>query len=435
MSFSRPYKIPPQHSVQKKPLNSILVKPAGPDCNMACTYCFYLKKSQLFSERKIHRMSDEILEVMIRQMMEQGESNVSFGWQGGEPTIMGLPFFEKAVYLQEKYGHGKTVGNGLQTNGILLDKNWAKFLKRYNFLVGLSLDGPEHVHNRYRRLKSGKGSWEKVHDRAKMLLDTGVEVNALTVVNDYSVQFPEEIYEFHKNLGLTYMQFIPCVETDPADPNRAAPFSVSAEKFGEFLIRIFDMWLADFKFGAPSTSVRFFDSVFFIYVGLEPPECTLRETCGIYVVVEHNGDVYSCDFFVEPRWKLGNVMENRLIDLLNSPKQNEFGRLKADVPYQCKRCRWLPFCRGGCTKDRIKDPRDKRLNHFCESYKMFFNHADPHFRRLAAEWKAQQQISAAPFRSESQVQPKEFNNLKVGRNDPCPCGSGKKYKKCHGAGR
>jgi len=371
----------------KKALTSVLIKPAGPDCNLACTYCFYLKKAILFPRTKIHRMSEAILEEMIRQVMEQGSSPISFGWQGGEPTLMGLPFFEKAVEFQKTYGQGQTVGNGLQTNGILLDENWAHFLRENRFLVGLSLDGPQHIHDHYRVFRSGKGTWEQVVDRAKLLLDADVAVNALTVVSDYSAQFPEEIYEFHKSLGLTYMQFIPCVETDSRNPTQAAPFSVSPEQYGHFLKKIFDLWWNDFRNGRPTTSVRFFDSVFYTYVGITPPDCTFYKECGIYVVVEHNGDVYACDFFVEPRWRLGNVMNNRLIDLLNSKKQDAFGKVKVQLPQECLTCPWLKHCWGGCPKDRLRDPRDRGSNHFCRSYQMFFEHADARLRELARVWK------------------------------------------------
>ena len=413
----------------RKPLSSILVKPAGPDCNMGCEYCFYLEKEELFKESKIHRMSESVLKEIIKQTLEQTSSNFSFGWQGGEPTLMGLPFFEKAVEFQQKYGRGQVVGNGLQTNGILIDQEWATFLKKYNFLVGLSLDGPEHIHDHYRSLKGGQPSWQKVMDRAQLMLKNSVAVNALSVVNDYSVNFPEDIYKFHKELGLSFMQFIPCVETNPNDKSRAAPFSVSAEIYGEFICKIFDLWYNDFENGSPTTSVRYFDSVFYSYVGMKPPECTLHTSCGIYLVVEHNGDVYSCDFFVEPNWKLGNVMQDRLIDLLNSEKQNEFGLLKADFPKDCLECKWLKHCYGGCTKDRIKDPRDKGLDHFCTSHKMFFEHADKKMRQLADDWQDQQMNNS---KQQPQVQSVSQSSKKVGRNDPCPCGSGLKYKKCCG---
>lgn len=412
---------------QNKPLTSILVKPAGPDCNLACRYCFYLEKAGLFSETAAHRMSFEVLEEMIRQVMQQAGQQVSFGWQGGEPTLMGLDFFKKAVEYQKKFGRGQTVGNGLQTNGILLNSEWAQFLKSYQFLVGLSLDGPEHIHNRYRVFKSGRGSWSTVVDRAKMLLDNGVSVNALSVLNDYSVRFPEEIYKFHKALKLNFMQFIPCVEPDKNDPGRAAAFSVSAEGYGRFLIKLFDLWINDFQNGAPTTSIRYFDSVFYSYVGMPPPECTLHRECGVYVVVEHDGSVYSCDFYVEPKWNLGNVMEDRLIDLLNSEKQNYFGRIKAAVPDECRTCRWLTYCRGGCPKDRQNDPDDCGSNHFCKSYQMFFEHAHATLLRMADNWK-RQQIAANQTTAKNAAAPVR----KTGPNEPCPCGSEKKFEKCCG---
>ena len=414
----------------RKPLNSILVKPAGPDCNMACTYCFYLEKEALFPENKAHRMSEAVLEEMIKQALEQGGSSISFGWQGGEPTLMGLPFFERAVEFQKKYGRGQTVGNGLQTNGILIDEKWAKFLKAYYFLVGLSLDGPEHVHNYYRFMRGGKGSWTRVVESAKLMLEHDVAVNALSVVNDYSVRFPEEIYEFHKELGLTFQQYIPCVETDSHDPGKAAPFSVSSEAYGAFLCTLFDLWLADFKDEEPTTSIRFFDSVFYGYVGAPPPECTLLPECGVYVVVEHDGNVYSCDFFVESEWKLGNVLEDNLSDMLNSGRQSAFGKIKADIHDTCKSCPWLKHCRGGCPKDRSRDPRDRNLSHFCGSYKMFFEHADARMKRLAENWKREQGRNE---KRDSVLKAIEKSEIKVGRNDPCPCGSGKKFKKCCGA--
>ena len=417
-------------SLPRKPLNSVLIKPAGPDCNMACTYCFYLEKAALFPTTPVHRMTDEILRATVRQVMQQGEDNVNFGWQGGEPTLMGLGFFEKAVNYQARYGRpGQVVGNGVQTNGILINRDWARFLHDARFLVGLSIDGPQHVHDHYRRMRGGQPSWETVARARDLMLEEGVEVNALTVVSDYSAQFAREIYEYHKRSGLRYMQFIPCVEPDPRDPSRAAPFSVSAEAYGRFLIEVFDLWKADFRYGQPTTFVRWFDSLFFTYVGLPPPECTLLRECGVYVVIEHNGDVYSCDFFVEPRWKLGNVLQDRLIDLLNSERQLEFGRVKMDLPEECRSCPWLRHCWGGCPKDRQRDPRDHGLNHFCKSYKMFFEHADRHFRRLAEEWMRQQRASA----QHAEPPPRKIPvKTRVGRNDPCPCGSGKKYKNCCG---
>lgn len=407
----------------RKKLSSVLIKPAGPDCNMACAYCFYSAKAALFGDAPRHRMSLETLEELIRQVMSQSGEEVSLGWQGGEPTLMGLDFFQKAVDLEQEHGQGQTVGNGLQTNGLLLDSAWASFLRRYNFLVGLSIDGPEHVHNHYRRLAGGGPSWAKVSDRAKLLLDAGVAVNALAVVNDYSAGHAAETYDYFKSTGLEHMQFIPCVETAPN--GHAAPFSVSGQAYGQFLCTIYDLWRADFRNGFATTTVRFFDSVFYTYLDMEAPECLFHKECGPYVVVEHNGDVYSCDFFVEPRWRLGNIAQGRLSDMLNSGLQTSFGRQKAELPDQCRKCRWLKYCRGGCLKDRLRDPADGGLNHFCAAMKIFFEHADADLRDLAAQWRARQAAEAGARQAQD-------TQAKVGRNDPCPCGSGKKFKKCCG---
>jgi uncharacterized protein len=371
---------------RRKALSSLLIKPAGPDCNLACGYCFYRDKEALFAGTQARRMSDEVLEETIRQALAQNIPAVSFGWQGGEPTLMGLPFFEKAVRLQSRHGRGQSVGNGLQTNGLLLDRRWAAFLRDYQFLVGLSLDGPEHVHDAHRVRTGGQPTWAEAVDRAKMLLDAGVDVNALSVVNSLSARFPDETYGFFKSLGLTYMQFIPCVETDPADPGRAADFSVSGQAYGDFLIRIFDLWRSDFRDGKPTTFIRSFDSLFFLYVDREPPDCVLLPECGTYLVVEHDGGVYACDFFVEERFRLGNVLQGNLVHMLNSARQKEFGAAKADLPPLCRNCEWKRLCRGGCPKDRRRDPRDAGLSHFCAGYKRFFAHADTHFKSLAKSW-------------------------------------------------
>ena len=404
-------------------LTSILVKPAGPDCVMDCTYCFYLNKSSLHPETDIHRMSEAVLERMMRRFLEQPAPDLSIGWQGGEPSLMGLPFFEKAVAFEEKFGSGKTVSNGIQTNGLLLDRKWARFFKKYKFLVGLSIDGPEHIHDRYRRTRGGGGTWERVSGSARMLLNEGVPVNALTVITDYSVVYPDDIYDHHRQLGLDFMQFIPCVETDPANSNRAAHFSVDADAYGTFLCRIFDRWRADFINGVPGTSVRFFESLLFSYAGFSPPDCTLCETCGSYLVVEHDGDVFSCDFFVEPAWRLGNVMNDRLSDLFRSARQKEFGKRKAQLPLSCKECPWLYLCHAGCPKDRMRDPCDGGISHFCGSYRKFFEHADAELKNITAEWRRKTEADKVRRQRIQTERP-------VGRNELCPCGSGLKFKKC-----
>jgi uncharacterized protein len=371
-----------------KRLSTVLIKPTGPDCNLNCTYCFYLEKAALFDSGK-HRMSEETLEEMIRQVMKHSGREISLAWQGGEPTLMGLPFFKKVIEFETKYGLGKNAGNGFQTNGLLLNEEWAVFLKKYNFLVGISLDGPKHIHDHYRKTPNGKGSWDVVSKNARMLVNMGVDVNAMTTITDYSADYAKEIYEFHKSIGLTYMQFIPIVETDKNHPEKATQFSVSPEKYGRFLCQTFDLWLEDYAKGTNTTSVRHVESVFFRYVGLEAPECTLLRECGVYLVVEHNGDVYPCDFFVQPELKLGNIHQDQMNDLLNSEGMKTFGMKKTKLPENCKSCKWKSYCFGGCVKDRVKDQRDAGNNHFCISYKMFLEHADPFLRVMANDYHQQ----------------------------------------------
>ena len=302
----------------------------------------------------------------------------------------------------------------------MIDDNWITFLKENNFLVGLSLDGPQHIHDKYRVMKGGQGSWEKVTKSAELMLNASVEVNALTVLNNYSAQFPEEIYNYHKSLNLNFMQFIPCLESDLNEDNIIAPFSLTPELYGTFLIKIFDLWFAEFEKNRATTSIRLFDSLFHHYAGYSPPQCTLMEECGVYVVVEHSGDVYACDFYVEPEWKLGNVKTDKLVEMLNSEKQKVFGELKGELPEECLACAWLSQCQGGCPKDRVINPTNKKLNYFCKSYKMLFEHSDIPFQRLTKSWKKEQ----------LKLSEKGFSKNKIGRNDSCFCGSGKKFKNC-----
>ena len=418
-------------SQKKKKIESVLIKPAGPDCNMACDYCFYLKKNELFRGEPKTRMSQALLEELIRQVMNQTKEQAVFIWQGGEPTLMGLNFYEKAVSFQKKYGRNQLVGNGFQTNGLLIDENWAEFLAKYKFLIGLSLDGPEHVHDHYRKLSNGQGTWKKVLNSAQNLLNSGCEVNALSLISDYSVQFPEEIFNFFRELGLNQMQFIPCVESAPGNPTKAATFSVNPESYGRFLICLFDLWIDSFYQGQPTTTIRYFDSVFYSYLNMTPPQCDLQFECGKYVVVEHNGDVYSCDFFVQPEWKLGNILSDNLLDLLNSEKQTQFGRQKSQLPQSCQDCEWLVQCRGGCTKDRTQVPQKQDLNYFCSSFKAFFQHADAQYKKMAEEWKIRDKQQREKNKK-NMMEAIASGQLVVSRNDLCPCGSGMKFKKCCG---
>jgi len=373
-----------------KPLSSVLLKPSGPECNLRCKYCFYIEKKEFFESRTGYRMTEEVLETTIRQVMEQGPEHVIFQWQGGEPTLCGVKFFEKAIELQKKYGQGHVVSNGLQTNGTLLNAEWASFFRRNNFLIGLSMDGPEDLHNALRYTSRGAHVHDKVLRNAKMLVEAGVEVNILAVVSRAAEVMPEEIYEFIKAQGFHWMQFIPCVERNEKT-GTIESFSVTPEGYGHFLCRVFDCWWNDFKDGQPTTFVRFFDEIFYRYVGLEPPDCTLREECGAYLVVEHTGDVFSCDFFVDNNNRVGNVLTHRMIDMLNSQQQSAFGKKKAARHQKCTTCEWENWCRGGCPKDRERIPETQGLSFLCQSYEIFFAHAHKRLGELAGIWLTKQQ--------------------------------------------
>lgn len=366
----------------KKPLSSILIKPAGPSCNLQCDYCFYLKKHELFEGSKF-RMSENILEELIGQAMEQSGNEITFLWQGGEPTLMGLEFFDSVVKYQKKYGTGKTVGNGLQTNGTLLDKKWCNFLSEYNFLVGLSIDGTEEIHDYYRKYSNKNGSWKQVLNSYFNLKEAGVAVNALATLTQYSSKFPEQSYQFFKELQFDFIQYIPVLETNDKG---VANFSVSAEDYGKFLVKLWELWYRDFANGnAPN--IRTFEAIFGNYLGIGSSECTFSKECGSYLVVEHNGDIYPCDYFVNPELKLGNISTDKLSAMLNSNEQKRFGLKKEELNANCKQCKYLNFCYGGCLKNRIIHKNGESYNYFCESYKLFFDKAHNQLSSLSLQWK------------------------------------------------
>lgn len=394
-------------NTSEAPLTGVLVKPAGADCNLNCSYCFYKDKGKLYPEIRRHRMSDEVLEALVRQTMALSGQHASFSWQGGEPTLMGLQFFERVVSLQHQYGRGRAVSNGLQTNATLLNDEWGRFLRRYRFLVGVSLDGPDVMHDAHRVDHAGQGSFQRVLHGVNILRRHDVAFNILAVLTRQNAGDPETLFRFFLAQDLRHLQFIPCAEPDPVTHD-LAPFSISADEYGEFLCRIFDLWLKD---GQPTAYVRFFDELLIAYVTGQHPSCLHRERCGDYVVVEHNGDVYACDFFVEPAWRLGNLSETPLLELLQGERFKAFRQRKQGLAAECLRCEYLSLCHGGCPKYRLLANGDiASPDYFCAAYRRFFAHSAPTMRALA--WRVTQ-----PDR-------------RVGRNDPCPCGSGRKYKHC-----
>ncbi|MDZ7332431.1 MAG: anaerobic sulfatase-maturation protein [candidate division KSB1 bacterium] len=422
----------------------IIAKPIGPICNLNCSYCFYLEKENLYPDHRNWRMSDEVLESFVRQYLQCNEAPVvNFAWQGGEPTLLGIDFFKTVVALQKRYADGKTIENAFQTNGILLNDQWCEFLAENRFLVGLSLDGPENLHNMHRVDKAGQGSFDRVMQGLERLKKHGVEFNILTAVNRANSQLPLEVYHFLKQVGSGFIQFIPIVErvrishhhphrqlVSPDDQSEAvvADWSVEPVQFGKFLIEIFDEWVRN---DVGRQFIQLFEVALQRWSGQEPSLCLFAETCGKALAIEHNGDLYSCDHFVYPTHRLGNILERSLIELVTSDQQRRFGNNKHDrLPQFCHDCSVLFICRGECPKNRFMQTPTGQvgLNYLCEGYRVFFEHIDLYMKFMANELRH----CRAPANVMSWARAKDhgFPGLDIGRNDPCPCGSGKKFKKC-----
>jgi uncharacterized protein len=403
---------------------SLLIKPASADCNLRCPYCFYLGKAALYPGAEPHRMSSEVLERLVFSYMATDQPQYVFGWQGGEPTLMGAEFFREVTRLQQQYGRpGSVVTNGLQTNGTLVDDALAAHLAEYRFLVGVSLDGPAEIHNHYRRDAHGQGSHAAVLDCLARLRRHGVEFNVLTLVTSANVGQAAEVYRYLLEQGVAYHQYIPCVEFDAQ--GRPRPWTITGEQWGEFLCALFDEWAP----AAGRVSVRLFDALLASLLGQPTPLCHLGTDCRQYFVVEYNGDVYPCDFFVTPETRLGSILEDSWEALQESAVYREFGPAKAQWNRRCAGCEYLRWCAGDCLKHRYRAGRDPReLSWLCEGWRQFYGHALPRLRERAAQLRSGDTMLNSAEKP-SMVSPDQT----VGRNDPCPCGSGKKYKKCCGA--
>jgi uncharacterized protein len=385
-----------------KPLY-VMLKPTGAHCNLACKYCYYLEKNNLYQNTPRHLMSDEMLEQFTREYIEaQTMPQVLFTWHGGEPLMRSIDFYKKALALQKKYAHGKQIDNVIQTNGTLLTDEWCEFFAKNHWLVGISIDGPQEYHDHYRVTPAGKPSWEKVMQGIQLLKKHRVEWNAMAVVNAYNAEHPLEFYHFFRDNGCQYLQFTPIVErlTEHEDgrtlaslaDDREIPLadaSVTPQQWGNFLCTIFDDWV---RHDVGKTFVEIFDCTLANWMGVLPGICAYSKECGHAGVMEHNGDVYSCDHFVFPEYKLGNIREQSLIDMLYGEKQQAFSRLKhTSLPRQCKECDMEFACHGECPKNRFEKDKygEPGLNYLCQGYYQYYTHVAPYMDFMKRELLAQ----------------------------------------------
>ena len=385
-----------------KPLY-VMLKPAGAHCNLACKYCYYLEKNNLYQNSHRHLMTDEMLEQFTREYIEaQTMPQVLFTWHGGEPLMRSIDFYKKALALQKKYAHGKQIDNVIQTNGTLLTDEWCEFFAKNHWLVGISIDGPQEYHDHYRVTPAGKPSWEKVMQGIQLLKKHRVEWNAMAVVNAYNAEHPLEFYHFFRDNGCQYLQFTPIVErlTEHKDGRTLASLadkkefpladaSVTPELWGNFLCTIFDDWV---RHDVGKTFVEIFDCTLANWMGVLPGICAYSKECGHAGVMEHNGDVYSCDHFVFPEYKLGNIKDQSLIDMLYGEKQQKFSRLKhTSLPRQCKECDMEFACHGECPKNRFEKDKfgEPGLNYLCKGYYLYYSHVAPYMDFMKKELLAE----------------------------------------------
>jgi uncharacterized protein len=390
----------------------VFVKPAGAVCNLDCQYCYYRDKRSLYPDTGALRMPESLLEEYIVQHIEAAPGpEIAFSWHGGEPTTLGVDFFRKAVELQRKHRPaGWRIRNGIQTNGVLLDEEWCRFLAAEEFKAGLSLDGPAEMHDAYRVTRGGQPTHGQAMRGYNLLRKHDVPTDIVCTVNNLNVRHPLTVYRFFREIGCGYLGFLPVVERD-------GPYTPPADAYGAFLCKIFDEWIAR---DTDRMAVQTFEEAARPALGMEHSLCVFRETCGQIPVVEHNGDFFPCDHYVDREHRLGNIRETPLVELLESPAQRDFGEAKRDaLPRYCRECEVLAMCNGGCPKYRfIRTPDgEPGLNYLCAGLKRFFMHSRAPIERIASREREQ-----APT-------PRNAPG-KVGRNDPCPCGSGLKFKKC-----
>jgi len=406
---------------------TVMAKPVGPRCNLACSYCYYLETEDMYGGQLPPKMSDGLLEAYIRNYIGSSPGPVvSFVWHGGEPTLAGLDFYRKAVEMEKRYlPPGWSAWNNLQTNGILLDDEWCSFLAEARFDVGLSIDGTQVVHDTYRRDRGGRGTYDRVLQAARRLKAHGIRADLLCTVTSASAQDPVGVYRALRDLDTGWVQFIPIVRRDR--DGRVTPDSVTPEGYGDFLCAVFDEWVRN---DIGRLEIQQVAEMGLVWSGGSANLCWMAPTCGRVLVVEHDGSVYSCDHFVRPEHRIGHILSASLAELVDSPVQREFGDAKRDrLPTKCKKCAWLDVCNGGCPKDRFATTEDGEpgLNSLCAGLRKFFAHAGPQIRRIVEL----RRLGKKPPEIMAQLRADAMERWRgVGRNDPCPCGSGKKAKHC-----
>jgi uncharacterized protein len=398
----------------------VLWKTVSEDCNLACNYCYYSNCGGKPGPR-INRIDSAVLEKFIREYMAMSQGSASFAWQGGEPLLAGLDFFKEVVSLQAAYAPAHTaISNALQTNGTLITDEWAAFFRKYRFLVGVSIDGPLDIHDARRVDSRGQGSFDRVMRGVDYLRRHGVDFNILTVLHRGNITKAKELIDFYEQEGFGYVQFIPCMDFRSQEVGEPGTYEITHEEYGQFLCEAFDYWYND---GTPRISIRFFDNMLSVYTGREAELYVHRSGCGNMLVLEQNGDAYPCDFYIHDGWKLGNVAEHSLAELLAHPARKTFLDMKPALPEVCRSCEYKRLCHGGCPRNRkwaadlsVSDP-----DFFCASYKRIYAHADKRMKSLGAVLRRQL------FKENMQ---RYFKGELPGRNDPCACGSGRKFKNC-----
>ncbi|UCZ52490.1 anaerobic sulfatase maturase [Bacillus shivajii] len=397
----------------------VMWKTVSESCNLACDYCYYSRCNG--KPKKNDIIAEDVLEKFIQEYMALSNGAVSFAWQGGEPLLAGFDFFKRVVYLQAKYAPRNTIiANSIQTNGTLINKEWAAFFKQYNFLVGISLDGPKHINDARRTTGSGKGSFESVMKGINYLKENNVDFNILTVIHEGNVSKSKELMDFYQLEGFRHIQFIPCMDFQSHEVDKPGNYLITPKQYGDFLCNIFDVWYND---GHPTISIRFFDNLLANYLNREPELCTHRKECPKMVVFEKNGDAYPCDFFLHEDFRLGNIKEDRFLDILDNKTYDHFLKNKASLPGECKKCDFLHLCYGGCPRNRNGSliVQESDVDYFCESYKKIYSYAHERMEIVARNLKRK-------WLDEYKEKSGKFPN----RNDICLCGSKLKFKKCCG---